>query len=181
MARYALILAVLWAGIPTSDVSAAEPGSRRLPPHVLLDAATSATGVAYSFKDYPDIKKAIQLPSEQGQSDFLDMFGRSRRDMPCECETSVAPNLPQVLYLVNSDDLQRKLADKNGFVAELMKPGKTAPQIVEEMFLRTFSRPPRPVELKDATELIEKAANRRHAVEDIMWALLNSNEFLFDH
>lgn len=155
--------------------------ARRLPPHVLLDAVASATGVAPSFRDYPDIKKAVKLPNEQGQSDFLDMFGRSRRATPCECETSLAPNLPQVLYLLNSEDLQRKIADKSGVVAELMKPGKTTQQVVEEMFLRTFSRPPRPAELQDATGLIEKASNRRNAVEDILWALLNSNEFLFNH
>ena len=62
-----------------------------------------------------------------------------------------------------------------------MKPGKTTQQMVEELFLRTFSRPPRPAELQDASGLIEKAVNRRHAVEDILWALLNSNEFLFNH
>ena len=155
--------------------------SRRMPPHVLLDAVTSVTGVGLSFKEYPTVKKAIQLPNEQGQSDFLDMFGRSRRATPCECETSLAPNLPQVLYLLNSEDLQRKIADKNGFVSDLMKPGKTTEQVVEQMFLRTFSRPPRPAELQTATGLIEKAANRRHAIEDILWALLNSNEFLFNH
>lgn len=155
--------------------------ARRMPPHVLLDAVSSVTGVAPSFRDYPNIKKAVHLPNEQGQSDFLDMFGRSRRGTPCECETSLAPNLPQVLYLLNSEDLQRKIADKNGVVTELMKPGKTTQQVVEELFLRTFSRPPRSAESQDATGVIEKAANRRHAVEDILWALLNSNEFLFNH
>ena len=64
--------------------------TRRMPPHVLLDAVTSATGVATSFTDYPNIKRAVQLPNEQGQSAFLDMFGRSRRATPCECETSLS-------------------------------------------------------------------------------------------
>src|SRR5262249_25588496 len=63
--------------------------SRRMPPHVLLDAVSDVTGVPPSFRDYPDIKRAIRLPNEQGQSDFLDMFGRSHRTTPCECETSL--------------------------------------------------------------------------------------------
>lgn len=155
--------------------------ARRLPPHVLLDAVASATGTTVAFKEYPAVKKAIQLPNEQAQSDFLDMFGRSRRTTPCECETSLEPNLPQVLYLLNSEELQRKIADKSGVVAELTKPGKTTAQAVEELFLRTFSRPPRAAEMQDATELIDKAASRRHAIEDLLWALVNSNEFLFNH
>jgi hypothetical protein len=155
--------------------------SRRMPPHVLLDAVSDVTGVQPSFRDYPDIKRAVKLPNEQGASDFLDMFGRSRRTTPCECETSLAPNLPQVLYLMNSDDLQRKISDKNGTIAQLMKPGKTTRQTVEDMFLRTYSRPPRAAELQKATALIEQAANRREALEDVLWALLNSNEFLFNH
>ena len=62
------------------------------------------------FDDYPDIKRAILLPNEKGRSDFLDFFGRSSRDTPCECETSLEPNLAQVLYLLHSDELQRKIA-----------------------------------------------------------------------
>jgi hypothetical protein len=155
--------------------------ARRLSPHVLLDAVSSATGVASSFKEYPDVKRAVQLPNEKANNDFLDMFGRSNRVTPCECETSLFPKLPQVLYLLNSDEVQRKLTDKNGFIAEMMKPGKTTDEIVDETFLRTFSRPPRPAERQNATALIEKASNRRQAIEDLLWALLNANEFLFNH
>jgi hypothetical protein len=155
--------------------------ARRLSPHVLLDAVSSATGVASSFKEYPDVKRAVQVPNEKVNNDFLDMFGRSNRITPCECETSLSPKLPQVLYLLNSDEVQRKLTDKNGFIAEMMKPGRTTDEIIDETFLRTFSRQPRPAERQDAAALIEKSSNRRQAIEDLLWALLNANEFLFNH
>lgn len=155
--------------------------SRRLGPHVLLDAICSATGVPSKFEEYPDAKKAIQLPNEKARSDFLEIFGRSERVTSCECETSLAPNLPQVLYLLNSDELQRKLADKNGVAADLAKSDKPAQQIAEDLFLRTFSRLPQPDELEAAAARIEKSADRQTAVEDLLWTLLNSKEFLFNH
>lgn len=171
---------------PTADNEADKRGyaryyARRLAPHVLLDAVSSATGVPSSFKEYPDVKRAIQLPNEKVNNDFLDIFGRSERITPCECETSLSPKLPQVLFLLNSDEIQRRLTDKNGFVAELMKPGKSSEEIVDEMFLRTVSRPPRTAERQKAAALIEGATNRRQAIEDLLWALLNANEFLFNH
>ncbi|MBI5760197.1 MAG: DUF1549 domain-containing protein [Planctomycetales bacterium] len=157
--------------------------SRRLEPHVLLDAISSATGVPQKFEDYPEIKKAILLPNEKARSEFLEIFGRSERTTPCECETSLAPNLSQVLYLLNSDELQRKLSAKDGVLDELAKPEKPNADVVEDLFLRTFSRLPRPDELQDAIKQIEneKNPNRRTVLEDLLWTLLNSKEFLFNH
>jgi hypothetical protein len=157
--------------------------SRRLEPHVLLDAISSATGAPQKFEDYPEIKKAILLPNEKARSDFLEIFGRSERTTPCECETSLAPNLSQVLYLLNSDELQRKLSAKDGVLDELAKPEKPNADVVEDLFLRTFSRLPQPDELQDAIKQIEneKDPNRRTVLEDLLWTLLNSKEFLFNH
>lgn len=172
---------------PTSDNRAdtrsyARYFSRRLQPHVLLDAICSATAVPQKFDDYPDVKKAILLPNEKARSDFLEIFGRSERTTPCECETSLAPNLSQVLYLLNSDELQRKLA-KGGILDELSKPEKPTNEVVEELFLRTFSRLPQPEELQEAITQIEndKSPNRRLVLEDLLWTLMNSKEFLFNH
>lgn len=172
---------------PTSDNRAesrsyARYYSRRLEPHVLLDAISSSTGVPQKFDDYPDVKKAVQLPNEKARSDFLEVFGRSERTTSCECETTLAPNLSQVLYLLNSDELQRKLA-KGGILDELSGPEKPTNEIVEELFLRTFSRLPLPDELQEAASLIDsdKTPRRRLILEDLLWTLLNSKEFLFNH
>lgn len=155
--------------------------SRRMHPHVLLDAIGSATGVPTKFDNFPDVKKAIQLPNETGRNDFLEIFGRSQRVTPCECETSVAPNLSQVLYLLNSEELERRLADKAGVVTELDKSGKPPREVLDELFLRTFSRLPRDSEAQAGVTQLEKPENRRAAIEDLLWTLLNSKEFLFNH
>ncbi len=152
---------------------------RRLAPHVLMDAIDGATGVPTKFDDYPEIKKALLLPNEKGRSDFLDMFGRSSRDTPCECETSLSPNLSQVLYLLHSEELQRKLADKDGICGQLAKSGKSSGEITEEVFLRTFGRLPRPEELAAAESLLDTAKDKQPVVEDLLWTLMNSKEFLF--
>ncbi len=153
---------------------------QRLSPYVLLDAIASATGVSHKFDDYPDVRRAIQLPNEKARSEFLDMFGRSVRDTPCECETRLAPNLGQVLYLLHSDELERKITNQEGLVAQLVKDETSSEQIVEELFLRTFSRLPDDAEARDAVALLEQAAHRKQAAEDLLWTLLNSKEFLFN-
>jgi hypothetical protein len=155
--------------------------SRRLHPHVLLDAISSATSIPVTFEKFPDVKKAIQLPNESARSEFLDIFGRSQRVTPCECETSLAPNLSQVLYLLNSDELERKLTDKAGLVSELAKSENPPREIIDELFLRTFSRLPREAEVRAAVAQFEKANDRRAPIEDLLWTLLNSKEFLFNH
>jgi hypothetical protein len=145
-----------------------------------MDAIASATGTTVKFDDYADVSRAIALPNENARSEFLDMFGRSRRDTPCECETSLAPNIGQVMYLLNSDELERKIADKNGAVAELTKADRPNAEVVEELFLRTFSRRPNAEELREGTALLDGAKDRKTAVEDLLWTLLNSKEFLFN-
>lgn len=154
---------------------------QRLAPHVLLDAISSATGVPVKFNQFADAKRAIELPNEAEQSDFLDIFGRTRRDTPCVCETRIEPNLSQVLYLLFSPELQRDLANPAGAVAKLIKENKPSEEIANELYLRTVSRPPSEAELADAVALIDNAPAKQPVCEDLLWTLLNSKEFVFNH
>jgi hypothetical protein len=148
---------------------------------VLLDALTAATGVPETFRDFPTIKSAVELPTERVDSDFLDIFGRSQRDTVCECEASRDPSLPQVLFLMNAPELQTKLAHPDGTAARLAKSGKPTREVVEELFLLTFSRFPAKEEAAAAAALIDGAApaQRKVILEDLLWTLVNSKEFLF--
>jgi hypothetical protein len=155
---------------------------RRLSAQVLLDALSAATGVPETFRDFPTTKSAVELPTERVDSDFLDLFGRSQRDTVCECEASRDPSLPQVLFLMFAPELQTKLANPSGTVAKLAKSGKPPREIVEELFLLTFSRLPTKEETADGVALIDAAAagKRQVILEDLLWTLINSREFVFE-
>jgi hypothetical protein len=99
----------------------------------------------------------------------------------CECERSSAATLGQVLLLANSDEIESKIADSNGRVAKLLKAKTAAPAIIEELYLTAFSRHPTAPELNRTREYIETASDKQKAVEDVLWAVLNSKEFMFNH
>lgn len=157
---------------------------RRMPAEALNDAIGAVCGVQEHFNGFPQGTRAIDLPDQAASSYFLNTFGRSMRETACECERSYAPNLSQTLHLMNSPEIQGKIADGKGYLAAVLKTDKKNEEILDEMYLRAFSRKPRPDERKEAMSLLElaKDANSRKAVfEDFAWMMLNSKEFLFNH
>lgn len=160
--------------------------ARRLIAEVLLDAVDAATGSKTRFAGTSARARAIDLPHEGFGSYFLDAFDRPRRVTGCECERSSAATLAQVLLLANSDEIENKLADSQGRVARAVAAGASDEQIIEELYLATFSRPPGPEERARAAAYVAAqaatgASGRQEALQDILWALLNSKEFLFNH
>jgi hypothetical protein len=103
------------------------------------------------------------------------------RETACECERSSAPNLSQVLDLMNSPELQNKIADQKGRLATLLKDKKSDEEILTSFYLSAYGRNPRPDELKDATAMLAAAKDRKNTLEDFEWMFLNSKEFLFNH
>jgi hypothetical protein len=112
---------------------------------------------------------------------FLNVFGRSMRETACECEKSYAPNLSQILHLMNSPELQDKIANDKGRLAGMLKENKPDEQILTEFYLRAFGRNPRPDELHDATAMLASAKDRKARSKIFEWMFLNSKEFLFNH
>ena len=154
---------------------------KRLSAETLLDAIDVVTGSQEKFQGLPLGTRAIELPDESVPSYFLNVFGRSMRESACECEKSYAPNLSQILHLMNSPELQTKIANDKGRLAGMLKDNKSDEQILNEFYLRSFGRNPRPDELKDATAMLASAKDRKGALEDFAWMFLNSKEFLFNH
>ncbi|MSU21000.1 MAG: DUF1553 domain-containing protein [Pedosphaera sp.] len=154
---------------------------KRLSAEALLDAIGAVTGSMEKFNGFPSGTRALELPDEAVNNYFLDVFGRSQRETPCECERSYAPNLAQILHLMNSPEIQSKIAHEKGCVSQLLKSDKSNNQIVEELYLRAFARFPRPDEFNDAVALVASAKDRKSALEDFEWTLLNAKEFLFNH
>lgn len=154
---------------------------KRLPAEVLLDAVDFACGTRERFPGVPLGTRAIELPDPNYTSYFLDTLGRPKRASTCECERTADPNLAQVLHLLNGDVVNRKVADGNGRVARLVKEGKTDAEIVRELYLVTLSRPPSSEELDTCLKLVQAASSRTEGLQDILWALINTREFLFNH
>jgi hypothetical protein len=155
--------------------------TKRLSAEALQDAIDTLTGSPEKFAGLPLGTRAIELPDESVTNYFLKTFGRSMRETACECEKSYAPNLSQILHLMNSPELQNKIANGNGRLAGLLKAKKTDEEILSEFYLRAFGRNPHPEELKDALALLTAAKDRTAALEDFAWMFLNSKEFLFNH
>ena len=155
--------------------------AKRLPAEVLLDAINFACGTREKFPDVPLGIRAIELPDPNFESYFLDTLGRPQRLTHCECERTVEPNLAQVLHLANGDHLQRKLTDKSGRIEKLIERDVDDAAAIREMYLVTFSRPPVADEMKECRRLIEHSANRREGLENVLWTLCNSREFLLNH
>jgi len=154
---------------------------KRMAAEELLDAINAATGTTEKFPNLPAGMRAVQLPDPNVQNYFLDTFGRPPRQITCECERSAEPNMAQALHLMNSDFVQNKVASGSGRVAKLLSAKKSDEEIVEELYLVTLCRLPRPEESTRAQLGILQAPNRKEGCEDLLWALLNSREFMFKH
>ena len=154
---------------------------RRIIAEVILDGVAQVTGVREKFDNLPEGTRAIQLPDEAVNSYFLDVFGRPMRESPCECERPKEANLAQTLHLLNSNEIQSKIGGGQGRIAALLKEKKPNDQILEEIYLAAFGRMPHTDENKNVLEYVQGQKEAKAAWEDVVWAVLNSKEFLFNH
>jgi hypothetical protein len=165
---------------------------KRLPAEVLLDVMSQVTGVATRFSGFPAGTRALQLPDTQVQSQFLASFGRPPRIICDAGERSSEPNITQALHIINGDTLNKKLSDANGYASLALKLGLSDARILEHLFLSAYSRYAREDEKQALVEELRKARQvggspeaqrdaRQKALEDMMWAVLTSKEFLFNY
>jgi hypothetical protein len=155
---------------------------RRLNAEVLYDSVHVLAGTPQSFGGLPEGTRAVQLPDTGVNNYFLTVFGRPMASSSCECERSSEANLAQSLHLINSKELQDKLASGSGRAAQLAKDEARKPEEkLHELYLIAYARPPVADELQVALAYLEKAQNKQQAYEDILWALMNTKEFLFNH
>ncbi len=159
--------------------------ARRLIAEVFLDSVNQATGVRDRFNGVGTSARAIDLPHENFGSYFLDAFDRPKRVTACECERSPGATLAQVLLLSNSDEVENKLSSGDGkidkFFAVAEKERRPLKDLIEELYLGSLSRLPSSDELNTATKYLHGESDKRPAAEDLLWTLLNSKEFMFNH
>jgi hypothetical protein len=159
---------------------------KRMSAEVLFDAVSQVTGSPTAFGGLPQDKfapkRAIMLPDESFASYFLDVFGRPQRISACECERVSEANLAQALHLLNSDEIQGKVARGGARADALVRDVKRSDEDkVNELFMWAFGHKADAEQMQDALEHINKhAANKKAAYEDIIWALINTKEFQFN-
>ena len=157
---------------------------RRLSAEVIYDAVCQVTASPAGFGGVPSDanapRRAIMLPDESFASYFLDVFGRPQRISACECERVGEANLAQALHLLNSDEIQGMLSRAGGRADLLAKDKRADSEKIDELFLRAFGRPPAADQKKAALEHLSKhEKDKKVGYENILWALLNTKEFLF--
>jgi hypothetical protein len=156
---------------------------RRMTAEVLYDAVSQVTNSPATFAGLPQDKfapnRALMLPDESFPSYFLDVFGRPQRISACECERVSEANLAQVLHLLNSQEIQGKLTRAGGRANDLAKDPRSDKEKVTELFVWAFARQPSQAQLDLALRNIElNSKNKQLAYENIVWALINTKEFI---
>jgi hypothetical protein len=155
--------------------------TRLLTAEQLLDAICRVTGVAEKFAGLPAGTRATSLPSPDVESDFLKVFGQPARETACQCERSTDSNLSQALQMINGPLVHSKVRDEKNRLRSLVTAGKNDGDIVKQLYLAGLCREPSEPEMTAAIKHIEKSGDRMRGLEDVCWAILNANEFLFQH
>ena len=155
--------------------------TRLLSAEQLLDAICRVTSVTEKFAGLPSGTRATQLPSPDVDSEFLKVFGQPARETACQCERSTDSNLSQALQMINGPLVHGKVRDEKNRLRSLLAAGKSNEEIVGELYLAALCRPPSEPEMAAATKHVANAGDRVRGLEDVCWALLNANEFLFQH
>lgn len=156
----------------------------RLPsPAVVVDMWHGATGIDRDFgSERLRGLRAVELGTDRLADSrwdgFLRLFGRTHRTETCDCSPEGHPTVRQTLVMMSDPQL---LADiSHGELPRLVASELTDAELVDELFLRTLSRWPTANERQSALQACS-VGNRREAMEDILWGLLNTQEFITIH
>ncbi len=158
----------------------ARGGIRRIRAETMLDVITQVTDTKNKFQGLPLGARAVQIADGGVSTYFLTTFGRPTRETVCSCEVRLEPTLSQSLHLLNGGTVEPKIAAGN-VVGKMLQEKKTPAQIVEHVYIRCLARSPKPDELKNLLALVDASKDKRQALEDVFWAVMNSREFMFNH
>jgi hypothetical protein len=154
---------------------------RRMRAEVLLDCITQVTETTNTLPGLPLGGRAVEVPDGRTPNYFLTTFGRSARTTACTCEVKVTPTLSQALHLLNGETTGGKIAEGK-VVAKLLEADPDASAAAEQLYLRCLGRKPTATEAEKISGRLASVPTdkKRQALEDLFWALLNTNEFLFN-
>jgi hypothetical protein len=161
---------------------------RRLGAEQLLDATHQVIGVPAAFNGYPEGIRASQVPGVQSErrrgpknsaaDRFLTIFGRPQRLLTCECERSGETTLNQAFQLISGPEISELLRNPSNRLTSLLASNQTADQLITSLYWTALSRSPTSIELSESVKCLSETRDKRQALEDITWALLNAKEFV---
>lgn len=165
---------------------------RRLPAEVLYDAIHFATANAQTQQEMQtnaaNVRdRHIGFSHNQRDSRYaMQLFGRPAREQTCDCERSNEPSLLQTVFLRNDPQMLATIDRKGGWLDELRQRDASwlnehGDELIQAAYLRTFSRLPREEEVTVAREHFASTDEPIDGVRDLLWALLNSKEFILNH
>jgi hypothetical protein len=145
-------------------------GMRRLMAEAMLDAMTQVTGVEEKYGGHPPGTRAMQLAS--GSSYMLSSFGRLGRDIICERDAQ--PDMAQTMHMISGSTIQKKVT------AARLPWELDDDALIDRVYLSSLVRAPR-AEERAAVKARIAAGDRKAAYQDLLWAILNSKEFMYQH
>ncbi|MBI3865806.1 MAG: DUF1549 domain-containing protein [Planctomycetia bacterium] len=161
----------------------------RLTAEQSADAMAQVAGVSLRFAGYPEGLRAGELPGVNAVRDrdsrptsadqYLKMFGKPPRLQACDCERSNEPTLSQTFGMVTGSLVMELIRRRDNRLGKWLESNQPAEEIMDELFWTALSRPPTAEERRSVLAHVESQSNRREAFEDILWALMNTKEFLF--
>jgi hypothetical protein len=150
----------------------------------VVDVLNSGCDVDEAFgNDAPAGKRMSEIGASRITAQIsyaLRIFGRPPRTTACDCERAPEPALPQTLYRMTDPTVAAKLQASRR-IAALIKDKATDDAAVEELFLGTLSRLPNDKEKADALLYMKGAKVRADGLRDVLWALINTREFILNH
>jgi hypothetical protein len=152
---------------------------KELPAPVFLDAVAQVTGVPDAFQGCAEGTRAVQLVGARTPSYALDVLGRCSRDTACDGGGRRGGGLAQALHLINGSAINARLG--RGIVAQMLANNLSPHKIIEDLYLRALARQPERAEFAEWEPLFTSAPNKTEAAQDLLWTLLNSREFAFNH
>lgn len=169
-------------GNRTDDTNYSRYYLKRLTAEQLIDSIVGITGVPQDYLGYYPGVRAVNLADPGVPSAFLDMFDRPKRDA-AKCERNESVSLRQAMHLLVGDTVNEKIrtSAERGELARLIRGSKTDSEIVDHFYLAALSRHPQPHERDDCQTVISRAKNRTVGLQNVLWALVSTNEFLYNH
>jgi hypothetical protein len=153
---------------------------RRIKAETFLDCISQVTETKNKFPGLPVGARAAQIADGTVSTYFLSTFGRATRETVCSCEVKLEPTLSQSLHLLNGEATTQRIAGGN-LVGRRLGEKKLPKEVIEELYVRCLSRKPLATEVAKLEPQVAKEPDKKKALDDVFWALLNSREFMFNH